>query len=395
MIDLRAPPAGFTQNPFPYYRALRAEGEVVQTPDGGWLVTSHRACSEVYRHSTAFSSDKDALFRPKFGDTPLLEHHTTSLVFRDPPYHTRVRQTLVNALRPKQVQATVSLLAPYVTDLLAELRGRGEFDVIADFAARIPVLVICHLLGISRVHEPQLRVWSLAILGALEPSISESVQRRGDAAVTDFLAFLREFIDDCGAGRQQAGDVLAALLAQSDAGAISELELLHNCIFLLNAGHETTTNLIGNGIHMLLTHPEQGRRLRDANSARTSVSAVEEVLRFQSPNQLGNREVVQSVTIAGVPLAAGAQLTLCIGAANRDAAAFARAGEFDVLRSPNPHLAFAAGAHACAGMALARVEGRIALSAFVREFPRARLLVEPVYQARLRFRGLTALQVAV
>ena len=395
MIDFRTPPAGFTDNPFPHYAALRAEGEVVKAPDGGWLVTSHRACDAVYRHPTAFSSDKEALFRPKYGESPLLAHHTTSLVFRDPPYHTRVRQTLVTALKPKRVQSTVGLLAPYVEGLLAELRGRGEFDVIADFAARIPILVICHLLGVQRVHEPQLRDWSLAILGALEPSIGQREQQLGDEAVTDFLAFLREFIDDCGAGRQQSGDVLAALLTQSEAGAISELELLHNCIFLLNAGHETTTNLIGNGVHMLLTHPEQGARLRDAKNARASVSTVEEVLRFQSPNQLGNREVVEPVVIAGVALEPGDQLTICIGAANRDALAFAQADEFDVLRSPNPHLAFAAGGHACAGSALARVEGRIALQAFVRAFPHARLVREPEYQPRLRFRGLQALQVRI
>ena len=395
MLDLRSPPADFYANPYPYYDELRSQGAISAQPDGSLFVASHAACTAIYQHPSAFSSDKQALFAPRFGVSPLLEHHTTSLVFSDPPYHTRVRQTLVEALKPRRVQATMALLAPYVQELLTELRERGEFDAIADFAARIPVLVICRLLGVPRSDESQLRDWSLAILGALEASITAQTQARGDAAVTDFLAYLRRFIDDCGAGRQTPGDVLAALLAQQRAGDICERELLHNCIFLLNAGHETTTNLIGSGIHMLLVHPEAASALRAAQGQRVSVAAVEEVLRYQSPNQLGNREVVEPIEIAGCALVPGDQLTLGIGAANRDPGVFVEPHRFDIARSPNPHLAFASGAHACAGMALARVEGRIALAGFVRALPAVRMVEEPAYQPRARFRGLTRLQLQV
>jgi len=335
------------------------------------------------------------LFGPKFGAGRLFEHHTTSLVFNDPPYHSRVRNTLVKALAPKRIASTLDLLVPLVREKLATLRDRDEVDVLTEFATQIPVAVICNLLGVPVADQDLLRHWSLLILGALEPRISEAQRAAGDAAVSEFLSYLRKFIDDCAAGRALPGALLESLLSQARAGDLSEVELLHNCIFLLNAGHETTTNLICNGIHMLLLHPKQAQALRQAGGAgRVAVTMVEEVLRYQSPNQLGNREVVREVEIQGERLAVGIQLTLGIGAANRDPEQFAEPDKFDVRRSPNLHLAFASGIHTCAGMALARIEGRVALAEFVRTFPDARISRAPQYRTRLRFRGLDGLFVS-
>ncbi|NIP14667.1 MAG: cytochrome P450 [Pseudomonadales bacterium] len=389
-FDLRSPPAGFVEDPFPWYEALRADGPVRRMPDGSLLVTGYDACSDVYRNQ-AFISDKRNLFKPKFGDSPLYEHHTTSLVFNDPPYHTRVRRTIVEALKPRSIQATVDMLTRRIQELLASMRESGEADLIEAYASRIPVEVICSLLTVPTDDRDDLRRWSLAILGALEPSISESEAEAGNHAVTEFLEYLKALIAERRRRPLKEDSVLSSLLAQQDRGELSEIELLHNCIFLLNAGHETTTNLIGNGIHMLLTHEtERDRLLRD--SARIK-SAVEEILRFQSPNQLGNREVVMDATVGGRRFQPGDQVTLCIGAANRDPSRFPEPDSFLIDRAPNPHLAFAAGPHTCAGMALARIEGKLALSAFFEAFPQAALAQRPSYRDRIRFRGLAALHV--
>ena len=390
-FDLADPPSGFADDPFPWYAALQAQSPVHRLGDGSRLLSRHADCAAVYRDGR-FSSDKTQLFRPKFGDSPLFEHHTTSLVFNDPPYHTRVRRTIAEALKPKNIQPVARRLEVFVAERLVELREWRERDLIEHFAAAVPVEIICTLLSVPASERGPLRRWSLAILGALEPAIDATAQCRGNAAVREFLAYLGDLIrhrrqhrskDDTG--------VLQSLIDQTREGDLSELELLHNCIFLLNAGHETTTNLIGNGIHMLITHPDSARRLRQQPGLIRS--AVEEVLRYQSPNQLGNRVAAASVEVAGQRFHAGDQVTLGIGAANRDGQEFADPHRFAIDRSPNRHLAFAAGPHACAGNSLARLEGRIAIGGFVRAFEGAELAEAPRYQQRLRFRGLKSLRV--
>lgn len=392
-FDLRAPPAGFVADPFPWYRRLREEDPVHRCPDGSWLLTRYEDNAAVYR-SDAFSSDKTRLFAPKFGESPLFEHHTTSLVFSDPPYHTRVRATLTEALKPRAIQATVAVLERVVDRLLDELAREATFDLIERFASRVPVEIISSLITVPERDRARLRDWSLAILGALEPTLTHAELSAGNRAVTQFLDYLRSLVAlRRGEPSGAANDVLVSLVAQHDRGEISESELLHNCIFLLNAGHETTTNLIGNAVHCLVTHPDARERIRARPTALKS--AIEEVLRFESPNQLGNREVLADVTIGGVRLRPGDQLTLCIGAANRDPDVFADPERFDVERSPNPHLAFGAGIHACAGMALARIEGKVAIGALFERFPRLALAGEPTRRDRIRFRGFAQLPVRI
>ena len=392
-FSLECPPPGFVSDPFPWYAALREQRPVHRLSDGSWLLTRHADCVAVY-HGHAFSSDKHDFFRPKFGESPLYEHHTTSLVFNDPPYHTRVRETLVNALKPKNIQPAVAALERFVKERIANLREHGEFDAIEHFAAAVPVEIICILLSVPASERAHLRRWSLAILGALEPAISPEQARTGNQAVREFMAYLRDLI--AYRRRRPAPEqynVLRSLVEQADGGDLSEAELLHNCIFLLNAGHETTTNLIGNGIHMLALHGDARQRLRDyPGSIR---QAVEEILRYQSPVQLGNRQVTAPVTVAGHDFQPGDQITLCIGAANRDPRAFANPETLDIDRTPNRHLAFAAGIHQCAGMSLARIEGRVALGAFFGAFEAPEIRIDPDYHPRLRFRGLKALEMRV
>jgi cytochrome P450 len=390
-FDLRVPPPNFIADPFPWYRRLREEDPVHRCPDGSFLLTRYDDCTAVYR-GDAFSSDKRRLFGPTFGDSPLFEHHTTSLVFSDPPYHTRVRATLTEALRPRSLQATVGVLERVVARLLDELSREPTFDLIERFASRVPVEIISSLLTVPEQDRARLRAWSLAILGALEPTPTARDLESGNRSVTEFVAYLRELVAHRRLARSRADDdVLATLVAQHDRGEISEPELLHNCIFLLNAGHETTTNLIGNATHCLLIRPEALASIR----ARPALlkNAIEEVLRYESPNQLGNREVVRPVDVGGFRFAPGDQVTICIGAANRDPTVFADPDGFNIERTSNPHLAFGGGIHACAGMALARIEAKVALGALFERFPDLRLAGSPTRRNRVRFRGFEALPV--
>jgi len=392
-FDLRRPPPGFVDDPFPWYAALRERDPVHHCPDGSLLLTRHDDCLDVYRNADV-SSDKRSLFGPKFGATPLFQHHTTSLVFNDPPYHTRVRATLTEALKPRAIEPTVAALERVVDALLDELEARRDVDLIEHFASRVPVEIISTLLTVPREDRDSLRRWSLAILGALEPELSQQQHADGNRAVVEFGDYLHRLIAyRRGHPADSPNDVLATLTALHDRGELNDSELIHNCIFLLNAGHETTTNLIGNGVHCLTEHPEAAALLR----ARPALikGAVEEILRFASPNQLGNREVARSTTVGGLRVEPGTQITLCIGAANRDPAQFAAPETFDVERSPNHHLAFASGIHACVGMALARIEGKVAIGALLDRFSTIELRSPPPVRQRIRFRGLERLDLTL
>ena len=392
-FDLRALPPDFYADPFPTYRALRDHAPVRWMPDGTLLISRWADLDRVYRDTKTFSSDKTVEFAPKFGPTPLYEHHTTSLIFNDPPLHTRVRRLITGALTPRAIASMEPALVALVDRLLDAMERKGEVDLIEDFAAAIPIEVIGNLLGVPVGERGPLRDWSLAILGALEPVVTPAAAERGNRAVTEFLDYLRGHV---ARERAHPGDprtnVLTRLVQGEESGdRLSEKELLHNCIFLLNAGHETTTNLIGNGLEVLLRWPDEKRRLI-ADPA-LAAPAVEEVLRFESSNQLGNRGAVVDTEIGGVAVPAGTLITLCIGAANRDPAQFPDPDRFDVGRTPNRHLSFAAGAHQCVGLALARLEGRVALGRFLARFPDYALAAPPVRGGRARFRGFLSLPV--
>ena len=381
----------FYENPYPLYAALRKFDPVHRCPDGTYFLSRYADLDRIYRNRTAFSSDKKQAFAPKFGvGSPLYEHHTTSLVFNDAPYHTRVRRQIVGALTPRVLKAMEPDVVTLVDSLLDRMQAQRDVDLIRDFAAAVPVEVIGNLLRVPHQDRGPLRGWSLAILGALEPAPSGEQLAAGNRAVTEFCTYLRELIAQRRRLPGGEDDLLTRLLADDQ---LTETELAQNCVFLLNAGHETTTNLIGNGLHLLLTHPDSLQRLRDQPQLITS--AVEECLRFESSNQLGNRLVVERAIVRGVVLEPGTYLTLCIGAANRDPQEFADPDRFDIARQPNRHLAFAAGAHACAGMAVARLEGRVAIARAVQRFPALHLSGEPVRGRRARFRGFTSLPAQV
>jgi cytochrome P450 len=394
-FDIEKLTAQFYADPYPTYRALREHEPVKRMSNGSYFLTRYDDLVSAYKNTKSFSSDKKKEFAPKYGASLLFEHHTTSLVLNDPPAHTRVRRLIMGALSPRAIAGMEPDLFALVDRLLDAIAAKGDVDLIEDFAAAIPIEVIGNLLDVPHAERTPLRDWSLAILGALEPVITPEAFARGNRAVQDFLGYLETLVER---RRAKPGnpehDVLTRLIQGETTGeCLTEKELLHNCIFLLNAGHETTTNLIGNGLVALSENPAQKTRLIERPDL--NKTAVEEILRFESSNQLGNRMTTERVEFGGVTLEPGTSITLCIGAANRDDRQFTDPEKLDIGRNPNRHLAFATGAHQCAGMALARLEGAIAISRFLARFPDYALNGAPVRGGRARFRGFSSVPCAV
>ena len=391
-FQLAAPPDDFVESPFEYYDALLKYAPVLPQEDGSVLLSRHADLERIYKDTALYSSDKKASFGPKFGvGSPLFEHHTTSLVFNDPPLHTRVRGIMTSALTPRAIARMEPGLRATVDHLWEQMGARDRVDLIEDFASSIPIQIIGNLLDVPMEERAPLRSWSLAILGALEPSLSDEQLATGHAAVEAFSVYLADLI---ARRRAEPGDpetdVLTRLIAgDANGDRLTEIELIQNCVFILNAGHETTTNLIGNGLALLHDHPDQKQRLMD-NPALIN-SAIEEMLRVRSPNQLGNRETTAQVEIGGLTIPEGTNLHLCIGAANRDPEVFENPEHFDIARKPNRHLAFAGGPHVCVGLTLARLEGRIAIQALLDRYPDYRITEGRVNGGRMRFRGYAAL----
>jgi cytochrome P450 len=313
----------------------------------------------------------------------------------------------MGALTRRAIDAMETGLIELVDKLLDKLEDQQKGDLIEDFASAIPVEVIGNLLNVPHADRGPLRAWSLAILGALEPRLTPEQEALGHRSVQEFLSYLRELVAD---RRKHPGnpeqDVLTRLILgdpdtpsnSHNAESLSEVELLQNCVFLLNAGHETTTNLIGNALISLIEHPSQHAQLRsDLKSAQANSQseqathilnvAVDEFLRFEASNQLSNRRAVKATQIGGIDLPEGALVTLCIGAANRDPLQFSNPEQLDLRRTPNKHLSFGFGVHQCAGLSLARLEGRIAIGRFLDRFPNYDLSDAPVRGGRARFRG--------
>lgn len=394
-FDPANPPPECYDNPYPVYHALREHDPVHRCPNGSYFLTRYDDLHRIYRDPKTFSSDKHVQFKPMFGDSLLYEHHTTSLVFNDPPLHTHVRKAFGSALSAKAIIAMEADVRALVERLLAEIDEKREFDLINDFASVIPVEVIGNLLRVPHEERGPLRQWSMDILGALEFNLTEERFEAGNRSVAEFLDYLEGLVADRRKNlSDDYDDILSRLIRwESDGFRLSNTQLYHQCIFLLNAGHETTTNLIGNGIHDLLRNPDEMQKLREQPELINS--AVEEMLRYESPVQLGNRITTADVDFGDVRIPEGTILTLCIGAANRDPEMYPEPDRFDISRNPQDHLAFGGGIHTCAGLNVARLEARIAIGEMVSRYPGLILNGKPVRDQRTRFRGFLSLPVSV
>ncbi len=396
-FDLYAPPAAFYESPYPYYNALRELDPVHENANGSFYLTRYEDVRRVYR-TKGMTSDKTEMFTKKYGQGPLLEQHTTSMLFSDPPYHTRIRNLLRHAFTPRALKQLEHRVVELVDGLIEQCRARGEMDLVLDFAFPLPVEVICSMLGIDTSERERLQEWSRLILTPLEPTATPEMVADGNQAVDEFTAFLRDLLAEKRenmARGVRAGDILEDLIdsQESEDDPLTADELVQNCILLLNGGHETTTNLVSNGMKAMFDNPDQLRKLHDDPSL--IGGTIEEMLRFDSPLQIGNRGIAEPFEVGGITLAPGTQVLTSIGGANHDPDAFENPEVFDITRTPNKHLAFAAGIHACIGAPLARMEGTIAIGKLVAAFPDIERTGPISRGGRARFRGLTSMPVSV
>lgn len=396
-FDLLHVPPGYTDDPYPYLAALRARSPVHRNPDGSYVLTRYDDIVSTYRDPALWSSDKRADFAPKFGvDAPLFEHHTTSVVFIDPPDHTRIRKLFQHAFTRKALMAFEPRIASLVDGYLDAFEAAREIEVVQDFSFKLPIEVVSDMLGVPAADRLLIRDWALAILTALEPKLTQDQMDRGNRAVIEFKQYLRDLIKHRRAHPAQAQDteVLTVLAdAEADGEKLTEIELLHQCIFMLNAGHETSTNMLSHGVHEMLRHPDEIARL-NADPALIE-PMVEEVLRYQAPIQINNRRCTAPVRLGNVDLPASTTVHMIVAAANRDPAQFPDPDRFDIARRPNRHLSFGLGVHICAGNALARLEAMIAFQRLFARFPDMQLVAPARIAKRLRFREVEELRVAV
>ena len=392
-FDLNAIDRRFINDPYPTLANLREHDPVHFNPDGSVYLTRYNDVRAVYQDRTMVS-DKTIAFKDKFGEGPLYTHHTTSLIFNDPPYHTTVRKLLAHAFTPRKLAEMEPLIENIVDNLLDDLQGSGDVDFVTAFAMRLPTEVISFMLGVPKEHRHKLRGFSLAILGALDPVVSEQRLTSGNEAVTEFSEMLDDLINYRRANPEGAGqgEVLEALIfGEFEGRTLTQEELIQNCIFLLNAGHETTTSLMANGVGMFLQAPYQYQLLRDRPEL--IESAVEEILRYESPLQIGNRLTSTDTEIGGVQIPAGTYIHTSIAGANRDPAIFESPNTIDFARNPNRHIAFITGIHVCLGATLARYEGKIAFRKLVKRFPKMIAAGTPERMPLARFRGYSDLPV--
>jgi len=392
-FDLNAISPSFIENPYPTLDMLRQESPVHENPDGSVYLTRYQDCLAVYR-SRDMLSDKTEAFGEKFGQCPLQEHHTTSLIFNDPPYHTVVRKLISGAFTPRKLREIEALIETIVDDLLDTIAEQNTIDMVADFGTILPTEIISFMLGIPKEFRQKLRGYSISILGALDPVVSNERMHAGNQAVSEFSEILNDLINYRreNPDSAQQGEVLESLIfGEHEGRKLDQKELIQNCIFLLNAGHETTTSLVSNSVSLFLDHPEQHRKLLDDPTL--IEGAVEECLRVESPLQIGNRQAATDFTFGDHKINKGTYIHTSIAGANRDPSVFADPHKFDIERKNNKHIAFITGIHVCLGATLARMEGRIALGKLLTRFPNMQRDGDAERLPLARFRGFTRLPV--
>jgi cytochrome P450 len=383
----------FHADPYPFYRQLREQDPVHQTPMGFWVLTRYDDCVAVLRDARFGREEFQQMLSAVYGgeDSDRLPR---SMLFRDPPDHTRLRALVSKAFTPRVVEQMRDHIQEIVDRLLDRALGQGGMDVMEDLAYPLPVTVICEMLGVPVDDHASIRGWSADIARSLDaiglPS-DQSIVDRGRVARRALADYFRALVPVRRA-RPQA-DLLSGLLAAEEQGdKLTEPEVIAMCLLLFIAGHETTVNLIGNGALALLHHPDQLARLRADPSL--VPNAIEELLRYDSPVQRTARMTTTDVAIDGRPIAKGTMVVTALGAANRDPAQFPDPDRLDVSRRDVRHISFGYGIHFCLGAPLARVEGQIALGTLLRRAPGLALAEpSPEWRESSVLRGLKRLRV--
>ncbi len=397
--DLTTPE--FVADPYPHFAAARTGGEV-QWHDGlgMWLTFTHAAANTVLRTRTlgrrwAPRTFVDAAPEEVLAAFELI--HVNSLLENEPPVHTRLRRLVAGAFargHVERLRGRIAELAGRLADDVADAGSDGSpLDLIELYAEPLPVQVIAELLGVPGSDWGLLRPWSNAIVKMYEYRVTPEQRAAAERASREFVDYLRELVTTRRA--HPGDDLISSLIAETDGdGArLTEDELVTTCTLLLNAGHEATVNVVGNGVSALLGHHDQLAALR-AEPALVP-GAVEELIRYDSPLQLFERTATADTEVGGVVVEAGSKIAALLGAANRDPAVFVDPDRFDVRRTDNPHLGFGAGIHFCVGAPLARVELQASLSTLLARFPRLALHTPPQRRPEFVIRGVRSLPVTV
>ena len=383
----------FRADPYPTYNRLREASAIHGTPLGLWVLTRHADVVGVLHHPETSNDQRNSKAFQQFlesGAESPFEDRTQSFLFLDPPDHTRLRGLVSHAFTPRRVRELGPRITEIVDGLLDDAIARGELEGVEEFAYPIPIWVICELLGVPPSDNVIFKEWSRELARSLDPEVMlppEMLERRQRAS-DGLNGYLTGLIAE--RTEQPRDDLLSALIAVEQEGEkLTHEELLVTCGLLLIAGHETTVNLIANGLLAFAQNPEQYQALRaDPSLAKP---AVEEVLRYDPPVQLTGRIAMTEMPIGGQTVSAGEQAVCLIGAANRDPDAFDDPDRFDITRKPGPHIAFGAGIHFCLGAPLARLEGEIAFRRLAERVGGFELDGEPSYKDAFVLRGLDRL----
>jgi cytochrome P450 len=384
----------FRADPYPTYRALRESDPVHRLALGGWALLRYRDCAMALTDPRFGSSSPiDIRSASALPDDHPLVVLSNSMLFLDPPEHTRLRGIVSKTFTRRAVDALAPRVEQLVDGLLDAVAERGEMDVVDDFAYPLPIAVMGELLDIPDEDIAGFRLWSRDLAGVVDIPTDLGVIARGAKAGSWFIDYFHELIPK---RRSAPGDdLLSALIAAEDEGGrLSHDELLATCVQLVFAGHETTQNLISNGMRALLQHRDQFDRLREDPSLIRS--ALEELLRYDGPAQMSARWTKTDVELEGKTLKPGEPILVFLGAGNRDPEQFPSPDTVDIARADNRHLGFGAGIHFCLGGPLARLEARIAIAELVRRFPDMQLAGDdPPYRPTLALRGLASLEVSL
>lgn len=392
----------FIANPYPLYHEWLQRERVFWSPaffGGSWVLTHHKDNTELLRESERLTTEKASSlvsqFPPEYHEElrDLDEYLARWLAFIDPPKHVRIRRLLQKGFTLEVLQRFRPRVQEIVENLFNRAMTMGQMDMVKDFAQYLPVQVVCAMLGVPERDHQRFLQWinELAMfLGNADPTVETA--REAKAALEKLTNYFRDLLPE--RRKQPGNDLMSILIAAEEEGdVLSEEELYAQCVFFLFAGHETTTNLIGNGLLSLLRHPEQMALLREDLSLVSTM--IEEALRYEGPMQYTFRMVRHDCTILEQPMRKGQVLIFLFGAANRDAEVFSSPNTFDITRKRNNHLTFGYGLHHCIGAAVARMEAQVAFTTLMQRTRDIRLLVdEPEWHRVFRFRGLQSLPIA-
>jgi cytochrome P450 len=384
----------FRKDPYPYYERFRGPAPLLRAADTIWFALGHADVTALLRHPR-LSTDEVTHAATKAARTDRDPNRVRSLLFMDPPDHTRLRGLVAQAFTPRRIEGLRATTAAIARELIEDMtRQQGTVDLMKTFAYPLPVRVICALLGVPPEDEAMFTAWSRGIARSVDPSVLRTPEI--DAVIGEARLGLSAYLGDLLMARRRTpgDDLLSALAAVDlDGDSITPREIVSLAQLLLVAGHETTVNLIGNGVLALLEAPDQLALLR--RSPELIGPAVDELLRFDSPVQISQRVVTEDMEVVGCPVKKGDEILLVLGAANHDPAVFADPHRLDVTRDARRHVAFGGGIHHCLGAALARMEAQIALSALLERFATIELAGSPARRPTFTLRGLETLPVAL